>query len=176
MAGYSKEILGRGRKDWPGRSWFPRTIALLVLGFALGYVLWYSLGPRVLAHPQIGALLAGILAAAIVPALTLAVSIVKAPGKLLRERDDELGRLGSLQAELASNYWIAFTDTKIELFYGEDSRKTRQQRADALRILYEQQRDGLLKGKRGSPYCASLPSVTRSNRAARLRRVWECSG
>src|ERR1700676_982762 len=94
MSGYAKKILGRGWKDCSARGWFMRTIGLMVLAFLVGYAIWYIWGPRMLAHPQIGSLVAGAAAAVIVAFFSNITSLLKAPGKLLAESDGVIGNQG----------------------------------------------------------------------------------
>jgi hypothetical protein len=85
MPSPTQEIIGRGCKDWSGRGWLVRALCMGALAVAIGHFL----GPRVLAlyPPWVGNLAAGAGAAILWGLITLIASLLKAPGRLLRERD-----------------------------------------------------------------------------------------
>lgn len=79
-----------GFTDWwsAGRGWLVRGLSMSAIGAVIGY----GWGPLMLAHlqPWAAGLVTGAGAALLWGVLTLVVSFVRTPGKLLKERDAEL--------------------------------------------------------------------------------------
>jgi hypothetical protein len=104
MASPNREIWKRAWVGWTGGNWLARSIFMSVAG-ALGV---YFVGP--LMTPPYSILVAGaiggILAAVLWAVITFLVSLFRAPGKLLRERDAVIAGLNAtieqLRSELAA--------------------------------------------------------------------------
>jgi hypothetical protein len=78
----------QGWEDWSGRGWLVRSVCLPLIGFGIG---WF-LGPRLMAHypAWVPGLIGAVGAPLIWAVLTLSVSLLKSPGKVLKERDNTI--------------------------------------------------------------------------------------
>ena len=93
------KILARAWKDWSGRGWLIRTICMGAFAVFIGY----KLGPHLkMAHyePWVGNWLAGFLAAVAWGLATLLISALKAPGNIIKEKNQEINRAGDRIKEL----------------------------------------------------------------------------
>lgn len=100
MATACRELWGRAWEDWTGRSWLLRTIALVLAGPGLRF----AMERRMTLHDLLVGALYGVTAALSWGLLTLIASLLRAPGKLLMERDQVIAKANTRIQELEAGH------------------------------------------------------------------------
>jgi hypothetical protein len=129
----------------------PEAILTAVVAAILGGISGHAAGGALggIIGGLIGVITAPLLAALLLLIwkwLTAPAAIWQGQIEEIHSQKEKIQQLEESLSRLSSDYWTAFTENNIALFYGENSRKTRQQRADELRVLYEQHRDAIQRG------------------------------
>lgn len=100
----AKEIWKRAWDDWTGGNWLARSIAVTILGTIIGL----SVNRLLPQAPIWLAGLSGAIGAALLWGfLTFVISLLKAPGKLLKERDE---KIAAVTAELAAKLSVGIPE------------------------------------------------------------------
>jgi len=118
-----QSVWSRAHKDWKGGHWLLRAVATPPLGFGAGYGVGYLLVARKMtSYPLwVPGLIGAVGAPVVWGLLTFLISLVMAPGKLLRESDVRIQKLERTRAVLRRKLINRALAAKYESQFGPKS-------------------------------------------------------